>query len=73
METEGEKDTKTTVTSDMLGGEKQEEVQEEQQWIRKSVAALQSALKPLLLTEGRGPFLPTWNHFFTKHLKIKLF
>jgi hypothetical protein len=51
-DTEGEKDTKTTMTSDMLGGEKQQQQQLDEEesveaWIVKSLSALQAALKPI--------------------------
>jgi hypothetical protein len=48
VDTEGEKDTKTTVTSDMLGEKQQEEEESLETWLHQSVAALQAALNPFL-------------------------
>jgi hypothetical protein len=52
LEKEGEEDTKTTVTSDMLGVKQEEEEQTLQAWLLHSLAAIQSIL-PSLNTQGQ--------------------
>ncbi len=52
LEKEGEEDTKTTVTSDMLGVKQEEEEQTLQAWLLHSLATIQSIL-PSLHTQGQ--------------------